>query len=82
MTPPTVRQLQVLGVIAANLRTRGFPPTIAELCAALKVRSTNGVADHLRALQRKGLIERERKFSPRALVITAAGWRELGGERS
>ncbi|MFT6396649.1 MAG: repressor LexA [Bradymonadia bacterium] len=64
----TGRQLQVLGFIAETIRDRGFPPTIREIGNALGIKSTNGVNDHLKALERKGFIAREGSQS-RAIMI-------------
>jgi len=51
----------VLGYIKDFVRTAGYPPTVRELCAALGMTSTNAVNDHLKALERKGLISRDRR---------------------
>jgi repressor LexA len=69
---PTPRQRQVLAAVDALALERGYPPTLRELGAALGIRSLNGVNDHLRALERKGLLTRARMHS-RTLVLTAAG---------
>lgn len=54
----TDRQKQVLEFIQAHLDAEGVPPSIREIGDAMGIDSTNGVSDHLRALQRKGYIER------------------------
>jgi repressor LexA len=54
----TARQEMVLGLIRESIVTRGSAPSVRELAEALGVRSTNGIVDHLKALQRKGFIER------------------------
>lgn len=66
----TERQSQVLDFIADTIRDRGFPPTIREIGNALGIRSTNGVNDHLKALERKGFISRSGSKS-RAIMVTA-----------
>ena len=53
----TSRQSEVLACIRHYVKEYGFPPTIAEIAAALGIRSPNAVRDHLRALARKGVIE-------------------------
>ena len=55
----TDRQASVLSFINEYKRTRGYPPTLREIGARFGIRSTNGVNDHLRALERKGAISRE-----------------------
>jgi repressor LexA len=56
MTEATDRQLEVLAYIAESIDTRQRPPTYREIAMRLHLRSTNAVTDHLRALQRKGLV--------------------------
>jgi len=55
----THRQRAVLDFISGSIHERGYPPTLREIGNHLGIRSTNGVNDHLRALERKGFITRE-----------------------
>ena len=55
----TARQEQVLSYIRQSIVDRGYPPTLREIGAHMGIRSTNGVNDHLRALERKGYLTRE-----------------------
>lgn len=55
----TQRQEQTLDFIRASIRERGYPPTLREIGEHMGIRSTNGVNDHLRALERKGYLRRE-----------------------
>ncbi|MFO0548262.1 MAG: transcriptional repressor LexA [Polyangiaceae bacterium] len=55
----TDRQQQVLKYIRDSITDRGYPPTLREIGAHMGIRSTNGVNDHLRALERKGYLTRE-----------------------
>lgn len=75
-TSPTLRQLEVLRTIDARRRQQGHPPTIRELADALAIRSTNAVADHLRALRRRGLVEWQ-AGKGRTLALTRLGARHL-----
>lgn len=52
-------QKRVLACIIAHIEDTGFPPTIREIGDALGIKSTNGVNDHLKALEKKGYLERE-----------------------
>lgn len=54
----TDRQRRVLDAVTALSQRLGYPPTLRELGTELGIRSTNGVADHLRALERKGFVVR------------------------
>ncbi|HEY2511699.1 MAG TPA: transcriptional repressor LexA [Polyangiaceae bacterium] len=55
----TQRQQMVLDYIRQSISDRGYPPTLREIGARMGIRSTNGVNDHLRALERKGYLTRE-----------------------
>lgn len=70
--PPTARQLEVLRAIADRTVADGYAPTLRELGRRIGVRSTNGVNDLLVALERRGLITRDRNRA-RTLLITEAG---------
>lgn len=54
--PP--RQKQLLDFVAAYQDQRGIPPTLREIGEAMGIKSTNGVSDHLKALLKKGYLER------------------------
>ena len=69
----TERQLAILGYIAQHILNERFPPTIREIGQAMGIRSTNGVNDHLKALERKGYLARGGMKS-RALVPTEEAW--------
>ena len=55
----TDRQREVLDFISDSIRKRGYPPTLREIGSHFGIRSTNGVNDHLRALEKKGFLHRE-----------------------
>jgi repressor LexA len=78
MTGLTDRQLEVLRFIAEQIEELGYPPTIREIGEALDIRSTNGVNDHLKALERKGYLTRD-PVKSRALMPTDRAREALGG---
>ena len=49
----TDRQQQILDFIGESINARGFPPTLREIGEHFGIRSTNGVNDHLKALEKK-----------------------------
>ncbi len=55
----TERQQQILDFITASIAGRGYPPTIREIGKHMGIKSTNGVNDHLKALERKGALRRD-----------------------
>lgn len=62
----TERQAQALKYISDCLVDRGYPPTLREIGEHMGIKSTNGVNDHLKALERKGYLARE-ELKSRAL---------------
>jgi SOS-response transcriptional repressor LexA len=69
--PPTERQREVLEVVARGIHNR------RAIAAAIGVRSTNAVMDHLLSLAKRGLVDWEPK-TVSAIRITAQGLRLLG----
>lgn len=55
----TDRQQQILDFISESINGRGFPPTLREIGEHFGIKSTNGVNDHLKALEKKGFLRRE-----------------------
>ncbi|HMR78901.1 MAG TPA: transcriptional repressor LexA [Polyangiaceae bacterium] len=64
----TKRQEQTLSFIRSSINERGYPPTLREIGEHMGIKSTNGVNDHLRALERKGYLRRE-DMKSRALKL-------------
>jgi len=58
MRPLTGRQKQVLRFVVNRIEELGYPPTLREIGKHFGIKSTNGVNDHLHALERKGWINR------------------------
>ena len=54
----TERQAEILSYIRKHISENGYPPTVREIGSAFGIRSTNGVADHLKSLERKGFLAR------------------------
>ena len=78
----TDRQREILDFIVKETEMRGFPPTIREIGEEMDIRSTNGVNDHLKALERKGYLNRGEQQS-RSLVPTKRARLVLGlGKRA
>src|SRR5258706_4613109 len=57
MTDLTPRQTQILRLIQNAISENGMPPTRAEIARTLVFKSPNAAEEHLRALQRKGVID-------------------------
>ena len=70
----TERQEEALVFIANFKEDHGYPPTLREIGNEMGIGSTNGVVDHLKALERKGCLERV-PLRSRGLMLTTAGER-------
>lgn len=53
----TPRQRQILEMIQEFISETGMPPTRAEIASELGFKSANAAEEHLRALQRKGVLD-------------------------
>ncbi len=67
----TDRQKAIYDFLLKTIREKGFAPSIHEIGRQFKIASTNGVSDHLKALEKKGYI---RRVGKRAIeVVNALG---------
>ena len=64
----TDRHRQILEFIEAQMRIRGFPPSVREIGQAVGLTSTSTVHTHLATLQRLGFLRRD-PSKPRAMEV-------------
>jgi repressor LexA len=64
----TDRQREILDFIKAEMRRKGYPPTVRDIGQAVGLSSSSTVHSHLNALEAKGLIKRD-PSKPRALEV-------------
>ena len=57
MPDASPKQLEVLGFIEQFIARQGLPPTRGEIAAGLGLKNRQGIDQHLRALQAKGIVE-------------------------
>ncbi|CCJ33827.1 MULTISPECIES: transcriptional repressor LexA [Caloramator] len=62
------KQQEILEFIKKEIATRGYPPSVREICEAVGLRSTSTVHGHLERLEKKGLIRRN-PSKPRAIEL-------------
>jgi repressor LexA len=75
----TARQKAIYDFLLKTIREKGFAPSIPEIGRQFKIASTNGVSDHLKALEKKGYI---RRVGKRAIeVVNALGKTVLSATR-
>ena len=55
----TKRQSEIWNFISLFCEEQGYPPTLREIGEHFGIKSTNGVNDHLKALEKKGYLRRE-----------------------
>lgn len=67
----TPRQREILDFIRTWIDELGYAPTVRDIGRQFGIRSPNGVRGHLKALEAKGMIERDPRRS-RALRLTTA----------
>jgi len=68
-TALTPRQKEVYDFIKQQITEVGYPPTVREVGDKVGIKSPNGVMNHFKALEKKGLIHRESHMS-RAITLT------------
>jgi repressor LexA len=65
----TARQKEIYDFLLKTIREKGYAPSIPEIGKQFKIASTNGVSDHLKALEKKGYI---RRIGKRAIEVLSA----------
>jgi repressor LexA len=67
-TELTGKRREILDFIAAQLRERGYPPSVREIGEAVGLTSSSTVHTHLTTLQRQGFLRRD-PTKPRAIEV-------------
>lgn len=67
------QQYKILEFIKCEVKDKGYPPSVREICLAVGLKSTSTVHGHLRRLEKKGYIRRD-STKPRAIeLLDSAG---------
>ncbi len=64
----TPKQQEILDFMKDEILTKGFPPSVREICAAVNLKSTSSVFSHLEKLEKNGYIRRD-PTKPRTIEI-------------
>lgn len=64
----TAKQQEILEYIKQQILERGFPPSVRDICEAVRLKSTSSVHSHLETLEKNGYIRRD-PTKPRAIEI-------------
>lgn len=66
------KQLEIMAYIKNEIYKKGYPPSVREICDAVKLKSTSTVHGHLERLEKKGFIRRD-PTKPRAIEVLDSG---------
>jgi len=61
-------QERIFAYIKKEVKAKGYPPSVREICEATGLRSTSTVHAHLKRLEKRGLISRD-SMKPRAISL-------------
>ena len=64
----SAKQSQILEFLKDQILSKGYPPTVREICDAVNLKSTSSVHAHLETLEKNGYITRD-PTKPRAIEI-------------
>lgn len=68
MEPLKEREQKILNYMKEEIKKKGYPPTVREMCTALGIKSTSTTHKDLENLEKKGLIKKD-PAKPRALMV-------------
>lgn len=74
----TPRRVELLRLIAEHMYEHGAPPTLRWLASQLGATSCAAAVDHIRGLEREGILVRVGKGTTRGLRIAGGGLELLG----
>ena len=62
------REQKILSYMKEEIRTKGYPPTVREICAALGIKSTSTAHKDIESLVKQGFLVKD-PSKPRALMV-------------
>lgn len=62
------REQKILNYMKSEILTKGYPPTVREICSALGIKSTSTVHKDIESLVRQGYLKKD-PSKPRALMV-------------
>ncbi len=65
------KQLEILSYIKEEIKKKGYPPSVREICIAVDLKSTSTVHSHLNRLEECGYIRKD-PTKPRAIEIVSS----------
>ncbi|NLM13338.1 MAG: transcriptional repressor LexA [Epulopiscium sp.] len=73
------KQREILEYLKKEIKAKGYPPSVREICDAVNLKSTSTVHGHLNRLEKKGMIRRD-PTKPRAIEILEDSFYEIRHE--
>ena len=64
----SAKQKEILDYIKSQIMTKGYPPSVRDICEAVHLKSTSSVHSHLETLEENGYIRRD-PTKPRTIEI-------------
>ncbi|WP_333886716.1 transcriptional repressor LexA [Clostridium sp.] len=71
------RQCQIYNFIKSQIKEKGYPPSVREICAAVGLKSTSTVHSYLEKLEKRGFIKRDATKSRTIEVIEKSHKKEM-----
>lgn len=81
MAPLKEREQKILNYMKEEIRTKGYPPTVREICSALNIKSTSTAHKDIESLVRQGFLVKD-PSKPRALMVVDPNSGRHDGEKS
>jgi repressor LexA len=75
----TTKQEEILNFIKQEILTKGYPPSVREICEAVQLKSTSSVHAHLESLEKKGFIRKD-PTKPRTIEVVDDSFNVLRSE--
>lgn len=71
------RQSQIYDFIKSQIKRKGYPPSVREICAAVGLKSTSTVHNYLEKLEKRGFIRRDATKSRTIEIIEKSAKKEI-----
>lgn len=75
------REQKILEYMKKEIREKGYPPTVREICAALNIKSTSTAHKDIASLEAQGFLRKD-PARPRALLVVDDGFDQLAAVKS
>ena len=75
------REKKILEYMKTEIREKGYPPTVREICSALGIKSTSTVHKDIANLEKEGYLKKD-PARPRALLVADEGFDQLAAVRA